>query len=198
MLLVLALLAAGGASATSSGPLPGLSGVPAGGGLAAEMDCTSCHQSYPLNPDDRGGVELRGLPERYQPGERYAVTFAIRHPDAALLRWGFQLTAVTTSAFLGAGGFAITDPENTQRVVGGEAGREYVEHTVPGTAPGRAGGTPWRFEWVAPAADVGDVAFFGGGVAANVDGSNQGDRVFNPTPEPLAIVRGPASAEEQP
>ena len=122
--------------------------MPAGGGFAAEMNCTSCHQSYTLNPDDRGAVELRGLPERYRPGERYALTFEIRHPDAELLRWGFQLTAVSTRSFRGAGGFAITDPENTQRIRGGDAGREYVEHTYPGSAAGRAGGKPWRFEWL--------------------------------------------------
>ncbi len=63
---------------------------------------------------------------------------------------------------------------------------------VDGTgAPGRAGGNPWRFEWVAPEIDVGDIAFFGSGIASNVDGSNQGDRVFSPAPEALAIVLGP-------
>ena len=61
----LAAALASGAGATSTGPQPGVSGVPAGGGFAAEMNCTSCHQSYTLNPDDRGTVELRGLPERY-------------------------------------------------------------------------------------------------------------------------------------
>ena len=172
--------------------------MPAGGGFAAEMNCTSCHQSYTLNPDDRGTVELRGLPERYRPGERYALTFEIRHPDAELLRWGFQLTAVSTRSFRGAGGFAITDPENTQRIRGGDAGREYVEHTYPGSAAGRAGGKPWRFEWIAPEADVGAIAFFGSGMASNVDGSNQGDRVFSPAPEALAIVLGPVPATVQP
>ena len=35
-------------------------------------------------------------------------------------------------------------------------------------------------------------------MASNVDGSNQGDRVFSPAPEALAIVRGPGPATVQP
>jgi hypothetical protein len=187
-LVASALLCTQGAQATSSGPQPGLSGAPEIAGVPAEMTCTSCHATYPLNPDALGKVELLGLPDTYSPGRRYALTFRISHPDATLTRWGFQLTAIQRSDGQGAGEFVVTDPQNTQRVTG-LAHRQYVEHTVPGTAMGQPGGTSWSFDWVAPARDVGEIVFYGGGNASNMDGSKEGDRIYNPTPAPLAALR---------
>jgi len=187
-LLASALLCAQAAQATSSGPQPGLSGAPEIAGVPAEMTCTSCHATYPLNPDALGKVELLGLPDAYTPGRRYALTFRISHPDATLTRWGFQVTAIQRSDGQGAGEFVVTDPQNTQRVAG-LAHRQYVEHTVPGTAMGKPGGTSWSFDWVAPARDVGGIVFYGGGNASNMDGSKEGDRIYNPTPAPLAALR---------
>jgi hypothetical protein len=188
-LFVSGLFSLEGARATSSGPQPGLSGAPEIAGVPAEMTCTSCHSSYPLNPDALGKVELLGLPQAYAPGRRYTLSFRISHPDAGITRWGFQLTAIQKTNGQGAGEFVVTDPENTQRV-GGLAHREYVEHTVPGTAMGKAGGTSWNFDWIAPAKDVGEIVFYGSGNASNMDGSKEGDRIYNPTPAPLATLRG--------
>jgi hypothetical protein len=195
-LLLLALLGGAGSAglAASVGPGPGVAGVPAGGGFAAEMTCAECHTGGPREPDPSGRLELLGVPTRYAPGARYGLELRISHPGAGLSRWGFQLTAVAAGSLRGAGEFIVTDPVNTQVLAGGETGREYVEHTYQGTAAGRPGGTSWRFDWLAPARDLGDVAFYGGGNAANLDGSKEGDRVFNPTPRPLAIARGPDSA----
>jgi len=180
-----ALLSMQGAYATSSGPQPGVSGAPELGGVPAEMTCTSCHASYSLNPDALGKIELIGLPESYAPGQRYTLTFRISHPDASLTRWGFQVTAIQKADGQGAGEFVVTDPQNTQRVAG-SAHRQYIEHTLPGTAMGKPGGTSWSFDWVAPARDVGEILFYGAGNASNMDGSKEGDRIYNPTPAPLA------------
>ena len=188
-LIAWALFSVPGARATSSGPQPGLSGAPEIGGVPAEMTCNSCHATYPVNPDTLGKVELLGLPDAYAPGRRYTLTFRISHPDAAITRWGFQVTAIQKTNGQGAGEFVVTDPQNTQRV-GGLAHREYLEHTLPGTAMGKSGGTSWNFDWVAPARDVGEIVFFGAGNASNMDGSKEGDRIYNPTPAPLATLRG--------
>lgn len=180
------------ATAASAGADPGLAGVPAAEGLPAEGNCTACHASSALNPDTRGTIEILGLPERYQPGERYALTLRLAHPDETRTRWGFQLTAVDAKRRRGVGELVVTDEASTQRLEGGPGGRQYLEQTSDGSAIGKQGEQQWRFAWVAPAKDVGDVAFFGGGNASNADGSNQGDWIFNPTPEPLATVRAPA------
>jgi hypothetical protein len=194
--LLALLLCPRGTPAASAGPQPGVAGVPEGGGFAAEMTCTGCHASRPLNPDALGAIELRGLPASYTPGESYRLTFALEHADSARLRWGFQLTAVAATSFRGAGELRAVDAE-TQTVSDPLTNRQYVGHTYASTAPGRPGGQAWTFEWQAPGSDVGDVLFFGAGNACNADGSQDGDWVFNPTPEPLARVfaRSPTTEE---
>lgn len=180
--------------AGSAGPLPGGAGVPAIGAFGAEALCTACHDGYPLNPDREGSLELRGLPQSYVPGERYAVRIAVRHTAPEVRRWGFQLTAVGPSG-AGEGEFALVEPERTRVVIDPSSARSYLEHTLAGSAPGRSGGASWSFEWIAPSADRGDVAFFGAGNAADLDGSKAGDRIYSPSPAPLALVRGPVHRE---
>jgi hypothetical protein len=186
---------AGRSDATSAGPQPGTTGVPAGGGFAAEMTCTSCHGSSPLNADGAGRLELRGLPAHYTPGARYSLTFTLSHSDPAVRGWGFQLTAVGRTTLAGAGEFVATDAKTTQVMPGDPGGRQYVEHTYGGMGAGKTGSNSWTFEWVAPAHDVGDVAFFAAGNAANLDGSKEGDRIYSRSPEPLAVVHGPGGGD---
>jgi Reeler domain-containing protein len=183
-----ALAPALAALATSSGPQPGETGVPAGGGFPAEPTCTSCHTGFPLNSDGHGVLTLAGVPARYVPGQRYTLTVSLRHPDAGRSRWGFQLTAISAKTYKGAGEFLITDQPNTQLIQGVMADRSYVSHSYYGSGVGELGGRQWSFDWVAPAAATGKVEFFGAGSAADSDGSQQGDRIYSPSPKPLAIT----------
>lgn len=190
------LLPAGAPRAASSGPDPALTGVPAGGGFAAEGSCTACHTGAPANPDAAGRIALEGAPERYEPGRRYALALRVSHPDPSRTRWGFQLTAVDAASFGPAGELVVTDPVATQRVEGGPGGRHYLEQSADGTGIGEAGGMRWTFAWVAPE-DGADVAFYATANAANTDGSDQGDWIFTPSPEPLALVRGPGAGSRE-
>lgn len=180
------------AHGSSFGPQPAMTGVPSSGEVLAEMTCQSCHASSPLNPDALGRVRLEGLPERWEPGRRYPLVLRVEHPGADRQRWGFQLTAVDAHTLLGAGRLVASDPETTQVIDGGIAEREYVEHTEAGTGIGRHGGMEWSFDWIAPAAGSGEVAFFAVVNAANGDGAKEGDWIFAPAPSPLATLRGPA------
>jgi hypothetical protein len=182
------------ARAGSAGPMPGGSGVPARGAFGAEPTCTVCHDGFLLNPDREGSVAIEGLPKRYSPSARYLLRIAVRHRAAEVQRFGFQLTAVGVSG-AGAGEFALTDPERTQVVIDPTSARSYLEHTLAGTAPVRAGEAAWSFEWIAPSADRGDVAFFAVANAANQDGSKAGDRIYSTSPAPLAVVSGPSVPE---
>ncbi len=192
--MTLALMSASAtpARAVSSGPQPGTTGIPAAGDLQAEPTCVSCHTSFPLNPDDKGALTLEGLPQAYEAGRSYALTLRLSHPDPAVLRWGFQLTAVTMSDLHGAGEWVVTDAATTQVVAGVVADRSYVEHSYGGTAIGQSGGAAWSFTWTAPATPRGEIGFFAAANAANADGSNQGDRIYSKSPAPLALV--PAAA----
>ncbi|HYC01165.1 MAG TPA: choice-of-anchor V domain-containing protein [Candidatus Limnocylindrales bacterium] len=184
----LAAAPVGSALAVSTGPQPGSSGIPAGAGVEAEPTCISCHTSSALNPDDKGTITIEGVPAAYQPGKTYALTFRIAHPDPEVARWGFQVTAVSLPSLQGAGELVVTDSATTQLITGMVAGRTYLGHSYGGTAIGQSGGASWSFAWIAPAADAGKVAFFAVANAANADGSNQGDRIYSKSPEPIAVT----------
>ena len=85
-----AVLGGPAAHSLSSGPPAGAAGVPAGGSYSAEMTCANvgCHDSFEANADDKGRIELAGVPSAYEPGQPYLLTFTLRHPTAR--RWGFQ------------------------------------------------------------------------------------------------------------
>ena len=184
------------ALASSTGPQPGETGVPQGGGFPAEPLCTSCHTGFPLNSDGRGVLTLSGVPARYVPGQRYTLTLQLHHPDDDRKRWGFQLTAVSASKWTGAGQFVITDNPNTELTPGTVGGRSYVSHSYYGTGVGEAGGRSWSFDWIAPAAKTGKVDFFAAGNASNLDGSKEGDRIYSPSPKPIAVTE-PASGAKR-
>lgn len=195
-IVAILLALAAPASSSSTGPQPGSTGVPAGAGFEAEPTCTSCHTGFPLNSDGRGTLTLSGVPLRYVPGRRYTLALEVRHPDEERRRWGFQLTAVSAQALSGAGSFVVTDVPNTELIRGPIGNREYMSHSYYGTGVGEGGGYHWSFDWIAPPSEVGRVAFYGIGNAANLDGSKEGDRIYGPTPQPLAIT-DPGSGEER-
>lgn len=188
-LLAATLLAATPARAASIGPQPGMTGAPGAGAEPPEGLCVSCHTSFPVNPDALGKVTLEGVPDRYEAGRAYTLTMRVSHPDAAALRWGFQLTAVAAKDGSGAGEFVATDAATTQVLASMSGTRTYVCHSYGGTAIGQAGGNAWTFEWKAPATTTGPVAFYGAANAANADGSNQGDRIYTKSPAPLAETK---------
>jgi hypothetical protein len=174
------------AHAASAGPQPATTGVPVVGAEAAEQTCVACHNSFPLNPDADGTTTLDGVPATYEPGRTYTLTLKVAHKDAAALRWGFQMTAISMKDGAGAGEFVATDPNATMVLASMTGTRSYIEHAYGGTAVGQAGGTSWSFDWKAPAADMGTIGFFAAVNVSNADGSNQGDRVYSRSPLPLA------------
>jgi hypothetical protein len=184
--LVLVLAAAQPVLGASAGPQPSTTGVPAVGAEPAEGLCISCHTSFPLNPDAAGTLTLEGVPPRYEAGRVYKLTLRVSHNDPALLRWGFQMTAVAMKDGAGAGEFLATDAATTQVISAMSGTRSYVEHSYGGTAIGQTGGAAWSFDWKAPAGGLGRIGFFAAANAANADGSNQGDRVYSRSPQPLA------------
>lgn len=177
------------AQASSTGPVVGAAGVPAGGGFDPELTCNSCHTDFPLN-SGQGGIELSGVPDSYVADCGYTLSFRLSDPDAS--RWGFQLTAIRSKDFTMAGDFLpLPGDRTTQKTAGGPGGRVYASHGSSGkaTAVGERGEHTWRFIWIAPPADAGDVVFFGSGNAANADGNVSGDRIYSSTPRHLAVSK---------
>lgn len=188
--LLLGAFAATGAFAASAGPQPSMTGTPAIGAEPAEGTCVQCHNSFAVNPDQDGVLTLEGVPAKYEPGKTYTLTVRISNKDATRLRWGFQMTAIAMKDGAGAGAFTATDAGTTQVLESMTNTRTYIEHNYGGTAIGQAGGNSWTFDWTAPKSDVGKVGFFAASNSANADGSNQGDRIYTKSPEPLAVSGG--------
>lgn len=184
---------AGAAQAGSAGPVLATTGAPGGAGIAAESTCQSCHNNFPLNPDKAGKLVLTGVPAVYTPGQTYPLALEVSHPAAT--RWGFQATAIARSTFKGAGDFKPLANDRTTQRKAGSNGRVYIEHGGPGrlaTGIGVKQAFAWKFNWVAPAAGVGEVMFYASANMANSDSSETGDKVYSSVGKPLAVSKGPA------
>jgi hypothetical protein len=136
-----------------------------------------------------------GLPDRYQPGERYQLTLRVRHPGPDRLRWGFQISAVDLANYRRAGRFIVTDLLGTQIIGGGFGDREYLEHTDQGTGIGERETMSWAFDWIAPREVDREIGFFAAANVSNADGAKEGDWIFTPSPAPLAILAPPTKIE---
>lgn len=166
-------------SSLGSGPPPGVTGAP------GESSCNECHAGGEGN-----GTFVIIAPPSYQPGQTYQVQVRHTSTNVTRKRWGFQMTALNENT-QAAGTFQNLSL-STQTL--SDLGRNYVEHTAPGTFPNQTGGAQWTFTWTAPASDVGTVTFFAAGNQANNDQTNDGDEIYytqtnvpfgtGPTPSP--------------
>jgi uncharacterized protein (TIGR03437 family) len=179
--------------ANSSGPDPGLAGVPNELGT-----CAACHGSGTSSINTKGGSVTLTLPNgnTYAPGQVQHLVVTVADPTAR--RWGFQMTArVASSTSTQAGGFKSTDSTtqvlctnsnfrtvqlNTTGACSTSAPLMYIEQTLAGTRLGTAGSVTFAFDWTPPSTDSGKVTLY---VAANAaNGNNQddsGDHVYTAT-----------------
>lgn len=176
----------------STGPLPGFTGAP------GESTCTECHDEFGEETNTGLGNLTLMHPYRYEPGQRMTITVELSQPGQR--RWGMQVTALTTEGALPAGEFVITDPAHT-KLVQGPSGRVYVEHTSAGTFFDQRDRAVWTFDWIAPKSDVGPVAFYATGNAADGDGTRLGDWIYSaqsviaPPSYPGVTLISPAGGE---
>jgi len=157
------------------------------------MTCAQCHRSFPLNPP---GGSLRVEAANYKPGEKQTIRITVSHPEA--MRWGFQITARRASNHLQKAGNFVPDPlyrvrcapdghdATTDQPCGADQ-LEFMEHTAPVTLTGANGTKVFEIQWMAPSSDIGPVVFYASGNAANNNGNNQGDRIYNNAESPLII-----------
>ena len=128
----------------------------------AEQNCASCHFDYDAV---RGSAALtiEGLPERPEPGKRYALT--IRFDDPAQEIAGFQM-------------IAIADPGSAGRFVSTMPNIEYVGAAIRSTDPiSNDSGAAWQLEWTAPDSAGAVITFFLAVTGSNDDGSPFGDQI---------------------
>lgn len=123
----------------------------------ADESCAECHYDYEPEFESQA-LRLVGLPERAEPGKRYALELRFDDPDAAVS--GFQL--LTTAGRLES---AAADVEARADAARSVAVRRPEEGFV------------WPLVWVAPAEAGGSVSLFIAASSANDDQSPFGDRI---------------------
>src|SRR5688572_15172787 len=79
------------ATASSSGPPPGVTGAP------GETNCTACHVSQTPG----AGQFTITAPTNYTPGQTYQIEVRHTTADTTRRRWGFQITALAGTTMAG-------------------------------------------------------------------------------------------------
>jgi PKD repeat protein len=154
-----------------------------GGGLAnapGEQTCRRCHSGTALNGGS-GSLSDFLLEDDftgggYIPDSTY--TLKLKFKQSSIRKWGFNITAMTTSDTTPAGDFTIIS-SRTQRQTQSinSKVRKYVEHTRVGTTSS-SDSISWEFDWTAPSSIVDTIRFFAVINACNNNGSTSGDQVY--------------------
>jgi Carboxypeptidase regulatory-like domain/Reeler domain len=168
--------------ATIPGPPASRTGAP------GESNCTACHV---LDPNT-GSFSI-SPPATYTPGTTYTITVRHTTSDLTRMRWGFELTALS-SANISVG--TLTATSTRTKVISNTANtRKYMEHTTSGTYGGTTGGAVWTFNWTAPATNVGPVTFYAAGIQADDTGDEFFDQMYltNAVSTPFAPTAADAS-----
>ena len=164
--------------------------VPGPTAATTETSCNAsgCHEGTPLNGG--GGSVAVSFPNglTYTPGQQQ--TFTVTITDSKARVYGFQMTARLSSNLSGgqAGTFA---PQGQQLVLCAStsmidlgtnrpAGKgcpastplEFIEHSQPYNT------NTIKVTWTPPATNVGSIAIYVSGNAANGDGNNTGDHIY--------------------
>jgi hypothetical protein len=142
------------------------------GGFGEET-CQSCHFHAEVDAGS-GSLTLRGVPDRFEYGQRYVLTLIMTHPAMAVA--GFQLSARFEDGAQ-AGSFAPTAFQSRSLAVSTDAGIQYVHHLLDGTAPAAPDTARWTILWTAPGSG-GHVIFHAVGSAGDDDDSPLGDFVY--------------------
>ena len=151
------------------------------------QNCSTCHNSFGAANSDHTGSLTVSISD-YNPGVQQMIHIKVEHPLA--MRWGFQMTIREESdETLNAGTFSAAAGEPIQVVCddGSQFGspppcnltgqREFAEHFhAPRTSAGA--GFDILVPWLPPETEVGRLHVYVSAVAADGDGTAQGDRVY--------------------
>ena len=163
------------ALAFKEGPYPNVTGG------FGEQSCHLCHLDNPVNAPG-GTLTLTGVPERYVPGQRYAITVSLAR--AGMRRGGFEIAARFSSGKRKgkqAGSWTAADAR-LQLIPGAvDKSLTFVQHNLQGSRTATPGSNTWTIEWTAPPDASGSASTVQFNVAANAsnnDDSALGDYIY--------------------
>jgi hypothetical protein len=149
-----------------------------------EDSCQGCHFGGRAN-DPAGSLGLTGLPDRFVPGDSYALVVTVEHPDLAVA--GFQLTIRDIEAGAQVGTFEVPADERGRVDVTDARDVMFVHHSASGAELDKDGHGRWTIRWTAPQT-VGPIVVHAAAVAGDGDASQAGDHVYTleQSAEPVA------------
>ncbi len=114
----------------------------------------------------------------YEPGKTYTITVSLSQEN--IERFGFECVSLFDVDSSNAGDFILTDANRTQILEGANqfATRKYITYKSAGTNPFSNGLGQWTFSWKAPLESKSSVTFYIASIAANNDGTDNGDLVY--------------------
>lgn len=149
-------------------------------GSQGELNCDDCHNTFGNSNSGTGSIYVTSSMNNWQyiPGQTYTVNVIVKQSGKPLFGVGFE---ALTSANANAGSLVITNAAKTQiktKTVSGVT-RNNVVHQMNGGM--HADSAIFTFNWVAPATNIGNITFYFAGIAANNNGSEDNDYVYNST-----------------
>lgn len=143
-------------------------------GAPNETKCSAsgCHTSSSGGTGNIS-VSFSDAGNMYVPDSIYTLTVTVTDPVA--LKYGFEITALTTSNQAGGTLMKVSGDVNTSVqtiTTGGLSGRIYIGHNNASTV------NSWTVLWQAPSAGIGDVKFYYTGIGANSNNSASGDKFY--------------------
>jgi uncharacterized protein (TIGR03437 family) len=188
-LAYLVLLVPTAVFAESATPSIGYTGAPSDHG---GQNCSTCHTGNPVNASSGSLTVTMSNVSGYVPSVQQLIKVVVQNASAS--RWGFQITIREQSdETLSSGTFFVPNSTAPVQVVcddgtqygspapcAGNIARQFAEHQ---NAPRGATGTPYEFDilWTPPSQEIGRLQLYVSAVAANGDGTPQGDYVYTYT-----------------
>lgn len=158
-------------------------GVPIGStGAPEESTCakSGCHTgNNNLNSGiGKLSIEIPELEDNYIPEKNYSVTVTLKQDS--INRFGFAFMAYNQNTKNSAGNLLVSDPTRTQVLAGANEfeNRDYMTYKAMGTNPYSKNTGQWTFNWQAPKTPNLPITFYIATVAANNDGTDEGDEVY--------------------
>jgi hypothetical protein len=147
-------------------------------GSPGELKCNDCHNSFTINTGG-GSVYISSTNMnnwQYVPGQVYNMKVTVKKTGVSL--FGVGLEALTPSN-TNAGTITVTSTTKAQLKNANVSSvlRSNLVHKLNGGADPDS--SVFTFNWTAPATNVGNVTFYFAGVAANGNGDEFSDYVYN-------------------
>jgi hypothetical protein len=150
-------------------------------GAPGEQSCkqAGCHVDATIVNDSVTNTFVFGNNEQtYLPGQTYHIQIITKR--VSVNKFGFQAVALAEMTETNAGLMLITDSIRTQLQDYASPpldDRLYVTHTANGTLATGPDSIVWRFDWKAPATDIGPVVFYYATNCTNQNNQNTGDEL---------------------